>query len=98
METERDMYKVIVRFKDLQDGNRLYNVGDKFPRDGVTVSSARLQELSTNRNRRRTPLIEMVSKASPLAEKTSEASNPIETSSKRSKPKRRARRGKEENG
>ena len=51
------MYKVIERFKDLKDENRIYEVGDKFPRKGKRVSKARLAELSGSENRRGRPVI-----------------------------------------
>lgn len=54
------MYKTIVRFTDLQDNGHRYNVGDVFPRIGQTVSESRLEELSTNKNKRGMPLIEFV--------------------------------------
>lgn len=54
------MYKVIVRFKDLQDNNHVYNAGDNFPRNGVNVSKKRIKELSSDKNRRGIPLIEEV--------------------------------------
>ena len=53
-------YVTIKRFTDLQDGNHPYNVGDTFPREGLTVTDSRLQELSTTSNRRGIPLIEAV--------------------------------------
>lgn len=53
-------YRVIVRFKDLKDGNRLYEVGAEYPRPGVKVSKERLNELATDLNRRKIPLIELV--------------------------------------
>lgn len=49
-------YKVIKKFIDLKDGNRIYNVGDSFPHDGL-ATEARLRELSTSNNRRKEPLI-----------------------------------------
>ena len=52
------MYKVVVRFMDLQDDNYVYNVGDTFPREGKEVSLARLTELSTTENKRGVVLIE----------------------------------------
>lgn len=54
------MYKVIRFFRDLQDKNHAYHVGDSFPHDGVKVSEERLVELSTDANRRHVPLIEKV--------------------------------------
>ena len=54
------MYKVVKHFLDLQDDSHEYNVGDTFPRDGKEVSLARISELSTEQNRRKTVLIEEV--------------------------------------
>lgn len=51
------MYKVIKFFEDLQDNGRPYNEGDVFPYGDKVVSKERINELLTNRNRRRTPLI-----------------------------------------
>ena len=51
------MYKVINRFVDLKDGGHVYNVGDIFPRTGIRVDDKRLEELSSNRNRRGVALI-----------------------------------------
>lgn len=54
------MYKVIKFFRDLQDNNHAYKVGDVFPHKGMEVSENRLLELSTDANRRHVPLIEKV--------------------------------------
>ena len=54
------MYKVIKFFTDLQDNDHPYNVGDVFPRKGVTVSAERLAELAGNYNKQGQPLIELV--------------------------------------
>lgn len=54
------MFKVIVRFVDLQDNNYLYRVGDKFPRDGKFVSEKRINELKSSENKRHRALIEEV--------------------------------------
>ena len=53
-------YKVIHFFTDLKDAYHPYKVGDKFPRDGMKVSEARLKELSSENNRQGKPLIELV--------------------------------------
>ena len=50
-------YCAAVDFIDLQDDNRLYKAGEKYPRPGLKVSAARLKELSTNANRMGYPLI-----------------------------------------
>ena len=54
------MYKVIVAFVDLQDNGHRYNAGDVFPRKGVEVPKQRIDKLSSDKNRRKMPLIEEV--------------------------------------
>ena len=54
------MYKVLHFFTDLQDNRHAYHVGDTFPRDGIDVSADRIDELSSDRNRRGLALIEKV--------------------------------------
>lgn len=61
------MYKVIHSFYDLQDENRGYLPGDIYPREGLPVSAERLQELSTDKNRRGFPVIEKVDTAETVA-------------------------------
>lgn len=51
------MSRVVTAFADLQDDGHIYNVGDEYPRAGVTVSEERLEELASNRNRRGVALI-----------------------------------------
>lgn len=65
------MYKVLAYFTDLQDNNHPYTEGKPFPRDGFTVSEARLKELSSTNNRRGIKLIEFVE------EETKEQPKPI---------------------
>ena len=54
------MYKVILAFYDLNDGNHLYNVGDDYPRKGVKPTKTRLAELASEKNAAGVPLIEEV--------------------------------------
>ena len=54
------MYKVIKSFTDLQDNNYKYDVGDTYPRKGLNVLQSRINELASNKNLQRTPLIEEV--------------------------------------
>lgn len=54
------MYKVIVRFMDLQDENHVYEQGDTYPRDGKKVSVARVNELMSCENKIGCPLIEKI--------------------------------------
>lgn len=53
-------YKVINFFTDKQDNRHSYNVGDIFPRQGMTVTEERTRELSTSDNRLGKPLIEKI--------------------------------------
>lgn len=49
-------YKVIKRFRDLQDANHIYNVGDKNPRKG-RLNKERIEELKSYDNKIGFPLI-----------------------------------------
>ena len=51
------MFRVVVAFADMQDGGYIYNVGDGFPRAGINVNKKRLEELSSDHNRRGVALI-----------------------------------------
>ena len=54
------MYKVIKHFTDLQDNNFAYNLGDEYPRKGLSVLPSRIKELATDKNRQGVPLIEEI--------------------------------------
>ena len=54
------MYKVIKHFTDLQDNNFAYNVGDEYPRKGLSVLPSRINELASDKNRQGCPLIEEI--------------------------------------
>ena len=54
------MYKVIKHFVDLQDNNHSYDVGDVYPRKGLSVLPTRINELASNKNLQKTPLIEEI--------------------------------------
>ena len=54
------MYKVIKHFTDLQDNNFAYQVGDEYPRKGMSVLPSRIKELAGNKNRQGCPLIEEI--------------------------------------
>lgn len=56
------MYKVIKFFHDLQDNKHAYNVGDVYPREGVTPTEERIAELSGKDNLQGRPLIEKAEK------------------------------------
>lgn len=63
------MYRVIKFFKDLQDDNHPYYVGDTFPRDGLTVTEERIAELAGSENKQGQPLIEKVAEPAKAAPK-----------------------------
>lgn len=54
------MYRVIKAFVDLQDNNYKYDVGDTYPRKGLNVLQSRINELASNKNLQKTPLIEEI--------------------------------------
>lgn len=54
------MYRVIKHFTDMQDNNFAYQVGDEYPRKGVSVLPSRIKELASNKNRQGVPLIEEI--------------------------------------
>ena len=54
------MFRVIKHFTDMQDGNFAYNVGDEFPRKGMSVLPSRIKELAGSKNRQGCPLIEEI--------------------------------------
>ena len=51
------MFKALEYFTDLLDGEYAYNVGDVYPREGYTPSPERIEELSTDKNVRKRPVI-----------------------------------------
>lgn len=79
------MYKVLTYFEDLQDNGHPYHPGDEFPRNGLRVSLDRIMELSGEKNRRGTKLIEAVveKKEEPKAEEPKPAETEKKTTTKR---------------
>lgn len=53
-------YRVINMFTDLQDKEYAYQVGDTYPREGLSPTDERIAELSGSRNRQGKPLIEAI--------------------------------------
>lgn len=51
-------YKVLRFFEDLQDDNYYYETGSIYPRDGLTPSQERINELASAENKQGIPLIE----------------------------------------
>ena len=44
----------------MQDGNFAYQVGDEYPRKGMSVLPSRIKELASDKNRQGVPLIEEI--------------------------------------
>ena len=44
----------------MQDNNFAYNLGDEYPRKGMSVLQSRINELASSKNRQGVPLIEEV--------------------------------------
>ena len=44
----------------MQDNNFAYNVGDEFPRKGMSVLPSRINELASDKNRQGVPLFEEI--------------------------------------
>jgi hypothetical protein len=80
------MYRVIRYFTDLQDNDYAYNVGDVYPRQGMSVTAERFAELASSENRQKTPLIEAVDE--PDAEVSAE--DAAENAEEKPKRKRKA--------
>ena len=57
-------YEVTRYFTDAQDNEYAYREGDIYPREGHTVSEARLKDLLSGNNFQRVPLIKRVDKVS----------------------------------
>ena len=54
------MYRVIKAFVDLPDNNYKYDINDIYPRKGLNVLQSRINELASNKNLQKTPLIEEI--------------------------------------
>jgi hypothetical protein len=81
------MYKAIRFFTDLQDNNHAYHVGETFPREGLEVSPERFVELSSDKNKRGIPLIELVDFMNPPEDIPKEDEEP------KPKPRRGRKKG-----
>lgn len=51
------MYKAVEPFTDLLDNNFKYLPGDTYPREGLTPTKKRIDELMSVKNRRHRPVI-----------------------------------------
>lgn len=72
------MFRVIKHFTDMQDGNFAYNVGDEFPRKGMSVLPSRIKELAGKKNRQGCPLIEEIPDVEEESEKKTKSNKKID--------------------
>lgn len=83
------MYKVIKLFADLHDNDHVYQPGDVFPREGITVTAERLAELAGSKNKQGVPLIEKVEEFTGMnAPEESDTAEPEEEPKKKTAAKR----------
>ena len=54
------MYKVIVKFADLEDKKHIYQIGDVYPREGYEPTEERIAFLASDQNKLKTPVIKAV--------------------------------------
>lgn len=81
------IYTVTEYFEDIADNRHAYHKGDTFPREGVTVSEARFAELSSDRNKRKRPVIAAVAGADDELQENAEQKTAEKPKAKRSRKK-----------
>lgn len=74
--------KVVYKFADLVDGNHIYEVGDKYPRDGYKPTKERVEELKGSDNKIGKPLI--VAEADEAVEPEEAETKPTRSSKRKS--------------
>ena len=62
----------------MQDNNFVYDVGDEYPRKGVSVLPSRIKELAGSKNRQGCPLIEEIPEAEEKPEKKTKSTQKID--------------------
>lgn len=62
-------YKVLRYFNDLQDDNYYYETGATYPREGLTPSQKRINELASGNNKQGIALIEAVEESKTVKKK-----------------------------
>ena len=62
-------YRAIQYFTDLQANKHEYNKGDEYPRDGLTVTEKRINELLGSDNKQKRPVIEIYTEEVPFEPK-----------------------------
>jgi len=53
-------HRVVRRFQELKHDGHIYEVGDSYPKEGSKATKARLEELSTTKNKYKKVYIEEV--------------------------------------
>ena len=87
--TEKVRYAARLRFADLQDGNRIYEAGDTYPRPGLDIPEARIAELAGSDNAMGYPLIQAVEQ--PVEPVQTEPKETVEQEPKPAQKRRRSR-------
>ena len=62
----------------MQDNNFAYQVGDEYPRKGMSVLPSRIRELASNKNRQGCPLIEKISEVEEKPEKKTKSTKKVD--------------------
>ena len=62
----------------MQDNNFAYQVGDEYPRKGLSVLPSRIKELASNKNRQGCPLIEEIPDVEEKPEKKTKSTKKID--------------------
>lgn len=62
----------------MQDDNYAYNIGDEYPRKGMSVLPSRIKELATDKNRQGVPLIEEIPDIEEKPEKKTKSTKKID--------------------
>lgn len=78
------MYEVIRYFEDLLDNSYPYEVGDTYPRVGLSPTQERIQELASDKNKQHTVLIKAVDAPETQQEENEEDEKPKSRRKRRS--------------
>lgn len=62
----------------MQDNNFAYQVGDEYPRKGVSVLPSRIKELAGSKNRQGCPLIEEIPDVEEAPEKKTKSTKKVD--------------------
>lgn len=62
----------------MQDNNFAYNVGDEYPRKGMSVLPSRIKELASDKNRQGCPLIEEIPDIEEKPEKKTKSTKKVD--------------------